>query len=211
MIRSPFQLCFRATCFARQEDGASTIPAILFLPILLAIMFSSVELGLLNLRQVMLDRGLDQTVRILRIGVAPLPADPKEALKTIKRSICTNIAYIHSCMQDLTVEIFEVNRNITVTGSGTNIKVTRDWVSTGAGTTATCTDRNLSSPPTVTLNRATPDDLMLIRACLKVDPIMPTYALGAMLVKDQSGMVALVSTSAWVREPYYNNSTGTGS
>ena len=209
MIRPLSHLRFHAARFAGKEEGASTIPAILFLPLLLAIMFSSVELGLLNLRQVMLDRGLDQTVRILRIGVAPLPADPQEALTTIKRSICTNIAYIHSCMQDLTVEIFEVDRAITVTGSGSNISVTRNWVSSGAGTTATCTDRNLTTPPVVTLNRATPDDLMLIRACLKVDPIMPTFALGAILVKDQSGMVALVSTSAWVREPYYSNGTGT--
>ena len=39
-------------------------------------------------------------------------------------------------------------------------------------------------------------------------PVMKLIALGAMLVKDQSGMVALVSTSAWVREPYYSNGTG---
>lgn len=208
MIRSLTQLCSRTAWFAREEEGASTIPAILFLPLLLAIMFGSVELGLMNLRQVLLDRGLDQTVRILRIGVAPLPTDPAEALTTIKRSVCSNIAYIHSCMQDLTIEIFAVNRTTTVTGSGSSLNVSRNWVSSGAGTKATCTDRNLSSPPKVTLNRATPDDLMLIRACLKVDPIMPTYALGAMLVKDQSGMVALVSTSAWVREPYYSNGTG---
>lgn len=192
--------------FARAENGASTIPAVLFLPLLLSIMFSSVEIGLLNLRQVLLDRGLDQTVRILRLGQAVLPADQTQALTMIKRSICTNIAFVQSCMQDLTVEIFEVDRQITVSGTTKNPIVTRNWTSSGRGTKASCTDRNLTSPPVTTLNRATPDDLMLVRACLKVNPVMPTYALGSILVKDSSDMVALVSTSAWVREPYY----GTG-
>lgn len=191
--------------FVRSEDGATTIPAILFLPLLLAIMFSSVELGLINLRQLLLDRGLHETVRILRIGEAVLPVDQNEALLTIKRSVCKNIGFIHSCMDDLTIEILQVDREITISGTLANPVVTRNWQSTGAGTSATCTDRNLSAPPTVTLNRAAPNELMLVRACLKIDPIMPTYALGAALHKDSADMIALVSTSAWVREPYYGN------
>ncbi len=206
MIKSMKSLRIRFAQFLAAQDGASTIPAIIFLPFLLMIMFASVELGLLNLRQVLLDRGLDQTVRILRIGVATLPTDNDEAIETIKKSVCTNIAFIHSCMDDLTIEIFQVTRSVTVTGSGSNISVSRSWVSSGAGTSATCTDRNISTPPTVTLDRATPDDLMLVRACLKVNPTMPDFALGPLLVKDQAGMVALVSTSAWVREPYYTGS-----
>lgn len=193
----------RSARFARSEEGSSTIPAILFLPLLLAIMFSSVEMGLVNLKQLMLDRGLDETVRILRIGEASLPTDQTEALKAIKKSICTNIAFVHSCMDDLTIEIFQVDRDVTVGGTTSNPVVTRDWHSSGAGTSATCTDRSLTTQTPVTLNRATPNDLMLVRACLKVDPIMPTYALGAILKKDSSGMIALVSTSAWVREPFY--------
>jgi Flp pilus assembly protein TadG len=194
---------FRPAQFVRSEEGASTIPAILFLPLLLAIMFSSVELGLLNMRQLMLDRGLDETVRILRIGETYLPTDQTQAITTLKKSICNNIAFISSCTDDLTIEIFQVDRDVTVGGTTSTPVVTRNWFSSGAGTTASCTDRNLSDPITVTLNRATPNDLMLIRACLKVDPIMPTFALGAILHKDTSGMVALVSTTAWVREPYY--------
>lgn len=172
--------------FRRSQDGASTVPAVLFLPLFLLIMLGAIELGVLILRQTLFERGVDLSARILRLGIQPMPSHD-----LLKKSICTNIAFIPNCMQDLSVEIFEVNKTT--------------WASTGAGTSATCTDRSLVTPPSVVLQRGQSNQLMLLRACLKVDPMMPGISLGAALKKDTSGQFALITTTAFVNEPRAGN------
>lgn len=175
----------RARQFWRREDGASTIPALIFLPFFIMLMFSGVEMGMLFLRQTLLDRGVDMSVRLLRLG-APMPTHDQ-----LKRSICNNVGFIPNCMNDLSVEIFAVDRST--------------WTSTGAGTAVTCVDRAApEAPPPTTLDRGVSDQLMLLRACLKVDPMMPTTGLGAALPKDGNGAVSLIVTTAFVNEPRKN-------
>lgn len=202
MNHAPLPLAQRPRRFLRAEDGASTIPAVLFLPVLFMLLFSSVELGLLSLRQELLGRGLDQTVRLLRVAADTLPADNNEALVALKKSVCGNIGFIQNCMEDLTIELFAVTRNDVITVSATGVAtVTRDWFSSGRGTRPSCTDRNLTPPPVVTLDRSVNGQLTLVRACLKIDPIMPFYGIGGMLHKDANDMVALIASTAYVREP----------
>ena len=45
------------------------------------------------------------------------------------------------------------------------------------------------------------NELMLIRACMKFNPIFPTWGLGADLSKDDDGRISLIATSAFVQEP----------
>lgn len=175
-------LSARLRRFRDREDGASTLPAILFLPFFLMLMFSGVEMGVMILRQTMLERGVDMSVRILRLGIEAMPSHD-----TLKRSICNNVAFMPNCMTDLSVEIFEVDK--------------ATWVSTGAGTAVTCNDRSLVSQPVTTLDRGEPNQLMLMRACLRVDPMMPHTGLGAALHKDASGTFAMVVSTAFVNEP----------
>lgn len=175
----------RMQAFRRSQTGASTVPTVLFLPIFLIIMLAGVELGVLVLRQTLFDRGVDLSARILRLGIQPMPSH-----EVLKRSICSNIAFIPNCMNDLSVEIFEVNKTT--------------WTSTGAGTRATCTDRSLVTPPAVVLQRGESNQLMLLRACLKVDPMIAGIGLGAALHTDASGQFAMITTTAFVNEPRLN-------
>ncbi len=168
--------------FLRSEAGAATIPAIFWLPIFLGIMFSSVELGVMILRNTLFERGVDMSVRILRLGIQPMPSH-----EVLKKSICSNIAFIPDCMDNLAVDIFEVDK--------------ATWTSTGAGKSATCTDKTLADPPEVVLQRGQSNQLMLLRACLKVYPMMPGVGFGASLRTDTSGQFAMVTTTAFVNEP----------
>lgn len=178
--------------FWRSEAGAATIPALFWLPIFLGIMFSSVELGVMVLRQTLFERGVDLSVRILRLGIVPMPEH-----EVLKKSICSNIAFIPDCMSDLAVEIYQVD------------KVT--WTSSGAGKSATCTDRTSTDPLNVDLQRGQSNQLMLLRACLKVDPMMPGVGFGASLRKDDAGQFAMITTTAFVNEPRANtDSSGSG-
>ncbi|MDP2738415.1 MAG: hypothetical protein Q8O82_06825 [Pseudorhodobacter sp.] len=176
------KLRLRRRRFLQREDGAVTIPTIIFIPFFLLIFTSSIELSTLSIRQSLLDRAVDDTARILRLGIEPLPDHT-----TLKRSICNRIAIVSNCMNDLMVEVIEVD------------KVT--WTTTRTGTAIACVDHSVETTPEALILRGKEDQLMLMRVCLKVKPMMPGAGVGAQLVKDGDGAVALVSVTAFVNEP----------
>lgn len=165
---------------AREEDGSITIPFVIMFPIFFLIVISSIEMGILTVRHVMLERGLDMSVRGLRLGtwVNPTHAD-------LKRSICRNAGIIPDCMNSLLVELRPVNKNT--------------WQPLNGN--ATCIDRSAPVQPVTIFNPGVSDEMMLIRACIKVSPMAPLTGLGMQLNKDAFGQYALVSATAFVNEP----------
>lgn len=165
----------------RSEDGAVTIPTLMWLPLFIMIMAASVELCVLVFKQTLLDRGVDLTTRIMRLGIAPMPSHD-----TLKRSICTNIAFVPGCMDNLAVEVFSVD--------------TTTWTASNSNS-ALCTDALSSEPISPQLERGGSNQLMILRACLKVDVMMEANPLAEALVHDASGQTALISVTAFVNEP----------
>ena len=165
---------------AREEDGTATIPFLLFLPFFMMLVISSLEMGVMMLRHVMLERALDLSVRDLRLGT--FTGD----YNGFKRSICNRAGVIPDCMNVLVVELRPVS---TVT-----------WQPLATG--PVCVDRaNPLVPLGNPFDQGAGDELMLIRACAKFDPIVPTTGLGFHLPKDNTGAYALISTTAYVNEP----------
>ncbi|MCB2122196.1 MAG: pilus assembly protein, partial [Rhodobacteraceae bacterium] len=80
--------------FLRQERGAVTIEFVLWFPLFFGIFLSSVESGMLMLRYVMLERGVDVTVRDLRIGTLKFPSHDD-----LKREICRNSLILPDCVE----------------------------------------------------------------------------------------------------------------
>ncbi len=165
---------------AQEEDGTATIPFVILFPAFMVIVLSSIEMGILTVRQVMLERGLDLTVRNLRLGVWAAPTHTD-----IKRAICNNAGLIPDCMNSLLVELQPVNKTT--------------WQPLTPN--ATCVNKSLPVQPVTAFNPGASDEMMLIRACVKVKPMAPLTGLGMQLHKDPSGEYALVSTSAFVNEP----------
>jgi hypothetical protein len=178
----PFMQSIRARLgrAAREEDGASTIPFIIFVPFFLMLVMSSIELGLVMVRHVMLERAVDMTVRGLRLGLW-MPATHDE----MKRTICNNAGIIPDCMNTLLIELRPVD--------------TSNWQPLASG--PTCVDRAAKIQPLTVFDQGVGDNMMLIRACAKFDPIFPTTGLGATLPRDNTGAYALVSSTAFVNEP----------
>ncbi|PKP71383.1 MAG: hypothetical protein CVT82_02045 [Alphaproteobacteria bacterium HGW-Alphaproteobacteria-4] len=168
--------------FLRREDGAVTIPTIIFIPFFLLIFTSSIELSTLSIRQSLLERAVDDTARILKLGIEPLPDHT-----TLKRSICNRMAIVPTCMQDLMVEVVEIDR--------------ATWTTARAGTAVTCVDHSDEEDKETLIERGISDQMMLMRVCLKVKPMMPGAGAGAQMVKDATGAVALVVVTAFVNEP----------
>ncbi|MGB5836200.1 MAG: pilus assembly protein [Albidovulum sp.] len=167
---------------AREEDGAATIPFILFLPFFMMLVLSSLEMGTLMLRHVMLERALDMSVRDLRLGTWANPTHD-----SFKTEVCNRASIIPDCENVLVVELRPVS---TIT-----------WVPLNSG--ATCVDRAQPMEPEdfpeFTVGEG--DEIMLIRACAKFDPVVPLTGLGLGLPKDNTGAYALISMTTYVNEP----------
>ena len=166
---------------AREDDGSATIPFVIFLPFFMTLVMSSLEIGMVMMRQVMLERALDLSVRDLRLD---LWDGTQEEFKTL---ICSRASVIPDCGNVLLVELRPVS---TVT-----------WEPLASG--PTCVNRAVPMDPKdyPKFEKGKGDEIMLIRACAKFDPVFPTTGLGLHLPKDNTGAYALISSTAFVNEP----------
>ena len=167
--------------FRRSEDGTATIEFALTFPAMLIFLLSGVELGLISLQHAMLERALDITVRDIRLSTGSAPQHDE-----IKDLICERAGFIDNCSTNMQLEMVQVDP--------------RAWG--GIPAEATCTDKSEEvAPKTVFKNDAKENELMILRACAKIDPVFPTAGLGSSLAKDDAGQFALVAVSAFVQEP----------
>ncbi len=171
----------RAKRFLRREDGNATVEFAITFPAMLMFMLSGIELGIMALNHSGLERAMDLTVRDIRLGTGTAPQHDQ-----IKDLICQRAGFIKNCNSNLRLEMVQVDP--------------RDWI--GIDQEATCTDASKEvQPKTVFKNDAKDNELMILRACAKIDPVFPTTGLGKNIKKDGAGQYALVSTSVFVQEP----------
>ncbi|MEC7256596.1 MAG: TadE/TadG family type IV pilus assembly protein [Pseudomonadota bacterium] len=172
----------RVRRFGRAEDGAAVVEFAITFPAMLMLLLSSVELGMVSLQHAMLERAMDQTVRDIRLSTGTAPQHDE-----IKDLLCERAGFIDSCRENMLLEMVQVNP--------------REW-GEGISDTPTCTDKSEEVAPKVQFkNDALENDLMILRACAKIDPIFPTTGLGKNIKKDGAGQFSLVAISAFVQEP----------
>lgn len=166
--------------FRRNEDGIAAVEFTLVFPIVLFMFFWAVELGLLMTKQVMLEHALDVTMRNLRLGVLVDPTPD-----TLKREICNRARIIGECHDTITIELNPIS--------------TATWQM--PSTAIRCVNRDEEIAPVVSFNLGAQNEIMLVRACVIVDPLFPGTGIGAMLPKDSSGGYRMAAVSAFVNEP----------
>lgn len=165
--------------FHRSQDGSSTIEFVIIFPVIFTFFLSTFELGMLETRHVMLDRGLDVAVRAIRLG--QLENQPE----IFKQAICKAASIIPDCMNQLKLEMVTVDP--------------RGWV--GMDPSADCVNRADASIAMRNFTPGVSNQLMLIRACVLFDPYFPTTGLGASLPRVSGGAYGLISVSSFVIEP----------
>jgi Flp pilus assembly protein TadG len=165
---------------SKSEDGNATIEFVIVIPVFLLLFVSIFELGMATIRLTMLEHGLDVTMREIRLGTG---ADFSHA--DIRSSICDAATVLKDCNQNLQVEMVVVDTNT--------------WALPAAA--ATCIDRNATVEPVLTFSNGAQNDLMFIRACFAVEPLYPTFGLGAIIETDAAGSMFLVAKSAFAQEP----------
>ncbi|WP_420344561.1 TadE/TadG family type IV pilus assembly protein [Paenirhodobacter sp.] len=167
--------------FLRSESGAVTIPTVLWIPLFVMILVAAVELMLIEMRQVLLNRAVDITTRSLRLGSESLPSH-----ETLKQQICTAIHFVPDCSENLAVEVFPINTD-TWSLSNTNAPL--------------CTDGTSSAVLDPEIETGGSNQLIALRACLKLTPMGSGDPLAMALQLDAGGRFALVAMTVFVNEP----------
>jgi Flp pilus assembly pilin Flp len=165
--------------FKRDETGNAVVEFALLVPIFIFFMMAAVEVGLMSIRNTMLERGLDQTVRWIRLNTGAAPTHDQ-----LKEMICT-YEVVPDCMDNLQLEM--VRRDI------------RNWQD--LPTEYACTDRSLEVQPMANMSFGMDNELMILRACAKYEPIFPTSWFTNELTLDEAGDARLMAMTAFVQEP----------
>ncbi|MFN3937544.1 MAG: TadE/TadG family type IV pilus assembly protein [Gemmobacter sp.] len=180
MMRSLRQIVARFRRAARDDEGSLALDFVLVFPLIMMIFLASFEAGMVMLRRVALERSLDVVVRDLRLGNYENPTHD-----LIKLEMCENAWLLPNCFNSVRLELRPVSRTT--------------WdVFTNA---AACVDRDEVLQPATTFVPGGENQLMLIRACVVLDPFFPTTRLGLRLPLDATGAYQVVAMSAFVNEP----------
>lgn len=165
---------------AASEEGSATVEFVLMFPLFMLLMLSSIELGITMTRYMMLERGIDQAVRQVRLG-AGRSVGPDD----LRRMICDHAAIVPDCMNQVKLEMIREDLN-----------AWRD-----PDPTPDCVDRGEEVTPNRTFQNGTDHELLVLRVCALFDPWFPTTGLGHKLSEGGTKPYALVSSSAFVMEP----------
>lgn len=168
--------------FCKDESGATMIvPFALWAPLFIAVIIAGMEMGALSIRHTQLERGLDATVRDVRLGTGQ-----NLTHEQIKTMICENAPVLTDCESMLRLEMIPLSL--------------RNWQDPPV--LADCVDNAEEVRPLRQFEPGDPNELMFLRACYKYKPIVPTGRLASAMPKDANGYAALVSFSAFVQEPF---------
>lgn len=153
--------------FRRDEKGVTTVEFLVALPLLLTVVAYTMDLGLLMVRNAILEQAVDLSVRDIRLGLAA--ANDYEGLRD---RICQNAPIVQNCDSQLKVQL--------------NAMSPYAW--NDPGRVPDCASlKTITSTGTPVFDTANRNQLVVLRACAVVDPIMPGWGLGDLLTRASDG------------------------
>ncbi|KQB97268.1 hypothetical protein AL073_09535 [Loktanella sp. 1ANDIMAR09] len=178
--------------FLKDERGTASIEIVLVFPVFFGFFLMTYESGVYSARQVMLEHGVDVTVREIRIGVITNPDRDN-----LRARICSAARILPDCIRQLEIELEQRDPRTA-------------WVDLDAE--VRCVDRgDLDAAYGGTIDPTGNNELMFLRACIRIDPFLPSSALGKAFIEANAGdsaageSYALIATGAFVVEPFRND------
>lgn len=167
--------------FAGNERGSTTVEFVITVPLVLLLLLSSIDFGVVMLRQVFLDRAVDIAVRDVRLGRVS-----GAGYSEFRDAICERSFLMPNCRQDIAIELRPIN--------------TETFVGLDAPTQ--CVNREEEINPVLDFNPARgQQELMLIRVCVVSDPFLRVTGMVLGMPLDASGGYNVVARSAFANEP----------
>jgi hypothetical protein len=175
--------------FLDDETGTATIEFCFAIPIVMTIFMASVEASLYMARHAMMERSIDIVVRGIRLG--NYDDLTHSELKTL---ICQGgmlAESVQTCVNSMQIWMQPINT--------ANFSM--------VAPPHYCVDRSqpinpLLEPTGTEFAYGSDNEIMLMRICLKEDPMVPTSIIGAAMIEaEPDGDYALVTTTLFVNEP----------
>jgi Flp pilus assembly protein TadG len=167
----------------QDKDGVAAIEFTLLAPIFFALIFGTIEMGYLFLKINMLNNAVAVVSKVIYTGAA---SDGSVTYEDIEDSICENIYFVGSnCAGNLHIELTEISS-----------------FSDFPTTVAECEDTDLNITPSVSYNPGSAKSIIFMRACFMTDILMPGLAFGLNLEKTANNKFAIISSTAFVNEPF---------
>lgn len=175
--------------FLIDETGTATIEFCFIIPIVMMVFMASVESSMYMARHAMLERSVDIVVRNIRLGNFDSLTHAE-----LKAEICNGGMMGRSaqtCIDSMLIWMQPIN-----TADFAMIAPPRG-----------CVDRSepidpLFEPTGTEFAYGSDNEIMLMRICLKEDPMFPTSVVGAAMIENETdGSYALLTTTVFVNEP----------
>ena len=168
------------TRFRADDAGSASVEFAIYFTAFFFILAATVEMGFMNLRHALLERGVDLATREIRLNTGHIPT-----YQEVRDMICEEAVIAEDCANNLKLEMIQVDpRNFQAVPPS-----------------ADCQNAEQDPHPLRNFISGQDNELMLMRACLKYKPAMPTTSFGLALQKDAQGYAQLIVTSAFVQEP----------
>lgn len=166
--------------FARCEDANATVEFVIIFPVIMMLFIAAFETSMLLTRQVMLERSLDQAVRYLR-----LTSGLSVTHDAIRQNLCENTVVLQNCEESLVLDLRPIDQDS---------YALPDYQ-------AMCLGVDGEVHPANTFNPGAANELMLIRACARVERMLPFSGLGLQLTRDDTGAIHVTAATVFVNEP----------
>jgi len=166
--------------FRKTQDGSATVEFVILVPLVLTMLFTAIDFGVVMLRQVFLDRAVDMAAREVRLGQL------QGGFNGFRDRICARSFLLPNCQRTIAIEMRPVN--------------TATWA--GLNQPARCVNRQQNITPALAfVPGAGAQELMLIRVCVAADPFIALTPFVLGMDEMATGGFALVARTAWVNEP----------
>lgn len=167
--------------FAHDEGATATMEFVITFPLVMILFIAVVETGIILARYVLMERSLDEAVRVMRLaqGLTLTPDD-------VETEICNNTTAIPNCDEVLVVDVRVLQPSV--------FEIPEENV--------LCVDRNdITIRPANSFVQGEDHELVIIRVCAIVDRVLPFSGYGLNLTRDDTGGLHMVATSVLVNEP----------
>jgi hypothetical protein len=166
----------------RDESATATLELVIMFPLMMIVFIAAFESAMILTRQIMLERTLDMSVRVLRLAQGVI-TDADE----VRDSMCANTTLLPNCEELLTIDLQLVDRT-------TYDMPSNDEVCAGRG-------NDIVIAPDNEFDIGGSNDFLMIRTCLIVDRILPFSGFALNLTRDDSGGMHMMATTIFLNEP----------
>lgn len=167
----------------RRQEGAAALEFAMVGPLMIALLMSMIETGLLYTRIALLDDATSRAAKMVYVGSASGGEVDQEDIEDF---ICDAVGvFVTDCATNITVELSPI----------TDFDDFPD-------TDVQCRHTDIEVEPLVGFNPGGGNTIVFMRVCTMTNVVTPGLGIGLQMSKDDENRVRIVSSVAFMNEPF---------